>query len=135
MRSRTLHAISACATFLLIAMIYGLATGAQFELFRVALWSSAGIGSYIALSQLFGFDPHRTRLARYAADWAHYVDRWELRLGQATLSMLGCMVIAAKLLDEAHFVLAVVSGTLSAWTYFAWRLYAGGYTSDPRRTN
>lgn len=133
MRSRTIHAISACATFLLVSMIYGLATGAHLDLPRVALWSAAGIGAYIALSHLFGFDPHRTRLASYAADWVHYVDRWELRLGQATLSMLACMIVAAKLLDEAHFVLAVVSGTLSAWTYFAWRLYAGGYDSRSRR--
>lgn len=133
MRSRTIHAISACATFLVIAMAYGLATGAEFELMRVALWSGAGIGSYIALSQIFGFDPHRTRLASYAAGWMRYVDRWELRLGQATLSMLGCMILAAKLLDGSHFALAVVSGTLSAWTYFAWRLYAGGYDSQPDR--
>ncbi len=114
-------------------MLYALATGAHFDLLRVAFWSAAGIGSYIALSRVFGFDPHRTRLARCAADWVHYVDRWELRLGQATLSMLGCMIVAARLLDETHFVLAVVSGTLSAWTYFAWRLYAGGYDSQSSR--
>jgi hypothetical protein len=135
MRSRTIHALSACATFLLVAMVYALATGAELELMRVALWSGAGIGSYIALSHVFGFDPHRTRLASYAAGWAHYVDRWELRLGQATLSMLGCMIVAAKLIDETHFVLAVVSGTLSAWTYFAWRLYAGGYASRSDRAS
>ena len=133
MHSRTLHAISACATFLLIASIYGVLTGTKIELTRIALWSGAGIAAYIALSRVFGFDPHRTRVARYAASWVHYVDRWELRLGQATLSMLGCMIIAAGLLDETHFVLAVVSGTLSAWTYFAWRLYAGGYHSQADR--
>ncbi len=133
MRSRTLHAFAACATFLLVAMGYAIATDTHFELSRVALWSIAGIGSYIALSHVFGFDPHRTRLADYAAEWVHYVDRWELRLGQATLSMLGCMIVAAKTLDDAHFVLAVVSGTLSAWTYFAWRLYAGGYATRARR--
>lgn len=133
MRSRTQHALAACATFLFIALCYGIATGAEIELFRVALWSIAGIASYIALSHLFGFDPHRTRLARYAADWARYVERWELRLGQATLSMLGSMIVAAKILDDANFVLAVVSGTLSAWTYFAWRLYAGGYDTRARK--
>jgi hypothetical protein len=53
-----------------------------------------------------------------------------LRLGQATLSMLGCVVIAARLLDEANFVTAVVSGTLAAWTYFALRWYVGGYRSS-----
>lgn len=133
MRSRTIHAMSAYATFIGISTLYGLATGAELELTRLALWSGAGIGSYIGLSHLFGFDPHRTRLASYAAGWMQYIDRWELRLGQATLSMLGCMIIAAKVLDEAHFILAVVSGTLSAWTYFAWRLYAGGYHSSPDR--
>jgi hypothetical protein len=134
MRSRTSHAIAACATFLLIAAFYGIVTQTPVELLRVAFWSAAGIGSYIALSHAFGFDPHRTRLAEFAADWAHYIDRWELRLGQATLSMLGCMIVAAKLLDDANFVLAVVSGTLSAWTYFAWRLYAGGYDKRARNT-
>ncbi len=133
MRSRIVHALSAYATFLGISALYGFASGAQIELMRLALWSGVGIASYIALSQLFGFDPHRTRLAKYAARWVHYIDRWELRLGQATLSMLGCMIIAARMLDDAHFVLAVVSGTLAAWTYFAWRLYAGGYDSSSNR--
>ena len=43
--------------------------------------------------------------------------------------MLGCVALAAGLLDHTNFVTAVVSGTLSAWTYFALRLYAGGYGS------
>ncbi|SRR5690554_6652341 len=133
MHSRTRHAISAGATFLLVAAVYRVLAGTEIDLARVAVWSGAGITAYIALSHLFGFDPHRTRIAPYAASWVHYVDRWELRLGQATLSMLGCMIIGAKLLDEAHFVLAVVSGTLSAWTYFTWRLYAGGYRSQAER--
>lgn len=131
MRSRIVHAVSAYATFLCISGVYGLATGEEIDLLPLALWSGVGIASYIALSQLFGFDPHRTRLAHSKADWMHYIDRWELRLGQATLSLLGCMIVAAKMLDDAHFVLAVVSGTLSAWTYFAWRLYSGGYDSSP----
>lgn len=133
MHSRMFHAASACAAFILIAAVYGAFAKTPLDLLRVGAWSAAGIGSYIFLSYMFGFDPHRTRIAQFASEWVHYVDRWELRLGQATLSMLGCMVLGAKLLDESHFVLAVVSGTLSAWMYFAWRLYAGGYTSAPRR--
>lgn len=131
MRSRFLHAISAFAGFLVLAAAYGLLTATAVDLVRVAVWSAAGIGSYIALCHAFGFDPHRTRVAPMASDWVHYVDRWELRLGQATLSMLGLMVVAARLFDQTHFVLAVVSGTLSAWVYFACRLYLGGY--DNRR--
>lgn len=132
MRSRKFHAVFSCAAFILIAAVYAVLTATQIPLLRVALWSAVGIACYIALSYAFGFDPHRTRLTQFASEWVHYIDRWELRLGQATLSMLGCMVVSAKLLDGEHFVLAVVSGTLSAWTYFAWRLYAGGYTSNPR---
>lgn len=134
MRSRKFHAVSACAAFVLIAAAYGAITGTPLDLFRVACWSAAGVATYIALSYMFGFDPHRTRVAQFASEWVHYIDRWELRLGQATLSMLGCMIIGARLFDPSHFVLAVVSGTLSAWTYFAWRLYAGGYTESSRRT-
>lgn len=133
MRSRKFHAVSACAAFVLIAALYGALTHTPLDLVRVTLWGAAGIGSYIFLSYMFGFDPHRTRVAQFASEWVHYVDRWELRLGQATLSMLGCMVLGAKLFDPSHFVLAVVSGTLSAWTYFAWRLYAGGYTASSHR--
>src|SRR5687767_1574347 len=114
MQTRKLHAIASCALFMLVAAIYGSLTGRPIDPWRVALWSMVGIGSYVALSRLFGFDPHRTRLAEYAPALVHYVDRWELRLGQATLSMLGCLVVAARLLDPAHFVIAVVSGTLSA---------------------
>jgi hypothetical protein len=43
--------------------------------------------------------------------------------------MLGFIVLFAKLFQAQSFALAVVSGTLSAWTYFAFRLYAGGYQS------
>ena len=132
MRSRLLHATSAFAGFLALAAVYGLLTANPVDLMRVAIWSAAGIGAYIALSYAFGFDPHRTRVSPTASDWVHYVDRWELRLGQATLSMLGLMVITARLFDEVHFVLAVVSGTLSAWSYFACRLYLGGYGNRRR---
>ena len=127
MHTRKLHALMACALFLLAAIVYGSLTGKPMELWRVAFWSMVGIASYIALSRVFGFDPHRTRVARYASPLVQYVDRWELRLGQATLSMLGCVALASGLIDHTNFVTAVVSGTLSAWTYFALRLYVGGY--------
>jgi hypothetical protein len=127
MHTRKLHALMACALLLLAAMIYGSFTGKPIDIWRVAFWSMAGVASYIASSHLFGFDPQRTRLARYASPLMQYVDRWELRLGQATLSMLGCVALTAGLIDHLNFVTAVVSGTLSAWTYFALRLYAGGY--------
>jgi hypothetical protein len=127
MTTRKLHALLACGLFLLAAGVYGKLTGHALELWRVAFWSLIGVASYIALSGLFGFDPHRTRVARYASPLVQYVDRWELRLGQATLSMLGFVALMAGVLDQPNFVTAVVSGTLSAWTYFALRLYSGGY--------
>lgn len=127
MQSRKLHALIAFALFLVAATVFATLSGKPMDLWRVALWSMVGVGSYMTLSQLFGFDPHRTRIAAAAPAYMHYVDRWELRLGQATLSMLGGIVVAARLFDAEHFVSAVVSGTLSAWTYFAFRLYAGGY--------
>lgn len=132
MQSRKLHAILSCALFLFAATIYSSLSGHAVDLWRVALWSLVGIGSYVALSRLFGFDPHRTRIAEYAPALVQYVDRWELRLGQATLSMLGCVVLTAQLADPTNFVTAVVSGTLSAWTYFALRLYCGGYRKGRR---
>lgn len=127
MRSRLMHACAACATFCVVAAAYGLTTGVPVERFHVALWSAAGVVSYIALSYLFGFDPYRSRVASGTRLWVRYVDRWELRSGQATLAMLGLMVVCARLFDPSRFVAAVVSSTLSAWTYFTWRLYAGGY--------
>ncbi|HEY5756550.1 MAG TPA: hypothetical protein VIU34_12050 [Steroidobacter sp.] len=127
MQSRKLHALIAFALFLVGAVVYAALSGKPVDLWRVALWSMAGVGSYMVLSQLFGFDPHRTRIADCEPAYMHYVDRWELRLGQATLSMLGGIVVAARLFDAEHFVTAVVSGTLSAWTYFAFRWYVGGY--------
>lgn len=127
MSSRHYHAAAACIAFILVAAAYGLLTAAPVDLMRAAAWSAIGIATYIVFSRTFGFDPQRTRVAPCAAEWVHYVDRWELRLGQATLSMLGCTVLLAKLLDPNAFVLAVVSGTLSAWLYFLMRLFAGGY--------
>jgi hypothetical protein len=127
MHSRKLHALIAFALFVVGATVYEALSGKPIDLLRVALWSMAGVGSYMVLSHLFGFDPHRTRVSRSAPAYMHYVDRWELRLGQATLCMLGGIVVAARLFDAEHFVAAVVSGTLSAWTYFAFRLYVGGY--------
>lgn len=133
MHSRKLHAILSCALFLLGATVYSSLSEHALDLWRVALWSIVGIGSYVALSRVFGFDPHRTRVAQYAPALVQYVDRWELRLGQATLSMLGCVAVAARLVDPGYFVTAVVSGTLSAWTYFALRLYCGGYRETGNR--
>jgi hypothetical protein len=127
MNTRKWHALLACALYLFAAGMYGKLSGHPVELWRVAFWSMVGVTIYIALSGVFGFDPHRTRIARYASPLVQYVDRWELRLGQATLSMLGCVALAAGLLDQTNFVTAVVSGTLAAWTYFALRLYTGGY--------
>lgn len=127
MRSRKLHALGACAIFFVIANGYELFTQQSLDSWRILVWSLAGVSVYVALSKLFGFDPHRTKLARFASPLLHYVDRWELRLGQATLAMLGCVMVAARLVDPDHFVMAVVCGTLTAWTYFALRLYAGGY--------
>jgi len=127
MRSRKLQALGACFIFFTIAQVYGLAAQQPLDAWRVLFWSIVGVGVYIGLSKLFGFDPHRTKLAQFASPLLHYVDRWELRLGQATLAMLGCIVVAARLIDQEHFVMAVVCGTLSAWTYFALRLYTGGY--------
>src|SRR5688500_10891310 len=127
MQSRKIHGLIAFGLFLVAASVYAALSGKPVDLWRVALWSLAGVGSYLVLSHLFGFDPHRTRIAAAAPAYMHYVDRWELRLGQATLCMLGGIVLAARLVDSEHFVTAVVSGTLSAWTYFAFRLYACGY--------
>jgi len=93
----------------------------------VAVWSAAGIAGHLGLSQLFGFDPYRTRIAEFAPSHVRYIDRWELKLGQATLSLLGAAVVAAHWTDPHHFVTAVVSATLAAWTYFVLRLYVGGY--------
>jgi len=127
MHSRRIHALGACGIFFGIAQLYALMTQRPLDHWRVLLWSAAGVGVYVALCHVFGFDPHRTKLAAFASPLKHYIDRWELRLGQATLAMLGCVVIAARYIDPKNFVMAVVCGTLAAWTYFALRLYRGGY--------
>lgn len=132
MNSRIYHAAAACALYVLLAALYCVLTGIAIDLPRLVLWSALGIVCYIVLSFIFGFDPYRTRLSLVAAAWMHYVDRWELRLGQATLSMLGCTVLLASWFDRQNVVLAIASSTLAAWTYFAWRLYSGGYRSAPR---
>jgi amino acid permease len=127
MHSRKLQAILSCVIFLAIAKLYEVLANEAVSTPHVLLWSGVGVLCYIALSHIFGFDPHRTKLAQFASPLLHYVDRWELRLGQATLAMLGCVVLAARFIDNENFVTAVVSGTLAAWTYFALRLYTGGY--------
>jgi hypothetical protein len=129
MQSRKLHALGACAIFFGVAQLYGLTAGQALDSARVLFWSCVGVVVYIGLCSVFGFDPHRTKLAEFASPLTKYIDRWELRLGQATLAMLGCVVVAARVIDPQHFVTAVVCGTLSAWTYFALRLYRGGYAS------
>ncbi len=131
MHSRKRHALGACAIFFGIAELYDLLSEHTLDSGRVLLWSVVGVAVYISLCGLFGFDPHRTKLAKFASPWKHYVERWELRLGQATLAMLGCVVVAARFVDPQNFVTAVVCGTLSAWTYFVLRLYRGGYETAP----
>lgn len=127
MRSRVLHALVACAVFCAIAWIYALSADRPVDAVLIGFWSALGVGIYACLSGLFGFDPYRTKLAKFASPLLHYVDRWELRLGQATLATLGCIVVVARLVDAANFVTAVVCGMLAAWTYFALRWYLGGY--------
>ncbi|HEX2494069.1 MAG TPA: hypothetical protein VHK24_09860 [Steroidobacter sp.] len=130
MHSRKLHAFVACVFFPLLAQVYLLIAGQRLEFWRVALWSGVGVASYVLWSHAYGFDPHRTRIAACAPALVHYIDRWELRCGQATLSMLGSVILAAGLLDPSNFVTAVVSGTLASWTYFSLRLYSGGYRNS-----
>jgi hypothetical protein len=127
MYSRKLQAFFSCAIFLGIAKLYEVLADQAVSTGHVLMWSAVGVLCYITLSRIFGFDPHRTKLAKFAPPLLHYVDRWELRLGQATLAMLGCVVMAARFVDNDNFTTAVVSGTLAAWTYFALRLYTGGY--------
>jgi hypothetical protein len=127
MQSRKLHALGACVIFFGIAHVYGFMAGRTLESWRVLLWSLLGVAVYAGLCRVFGFDPHRTKLAEFASPLHHYIERWELRLGQATLAMLGLVVVAARFIDPQNFVTAVVCGTLSAWTYFVLRLYRGGY--------
>jgi hypothetical protein len=127
MDSRFVHGVTAGIVFTSLANLYGAASGTTLEMLRIAAWSAGGICAYIVLSFVFGFDPYRAQLDPSSPAWRYYIDRWELRLGQATLSLLGCAVLAAAVLDAEHLVVAVVSSTLAAWTYFAWRLCMGGY--------
>lgn len=127
MQSRTLHAAGACIICFAVAHLYGFMAERRLESWRVLLWSLLGIAVYVGLCRLFGFDPHRTKLAAFASPLHHYIERRELRLGQATLAMLGCVVVAARCIDPGNFVTAVVCGALSAWTYFVLGLYRGGY--------
>jgi hypothetical protein len=127
MQSRYLHALCAWTAYLGMAALYALFLSPSLDLRRVALWGVAGIAGHLGLSQLFGFDPYRTRIAAFAPSHVRYIDRWELKLGQATLSLLGGAVVAAHMIDADYFVTDVVSATLAAWTYFVLRLYVGGY--------
>lgn len=131
-RSRKLQALLACGMFIGMAKVYEMLAGSPLDDWRIAFWSALGVASYIALSSVFGFDPYRTKVARFAPPMVRYVDRWELRLGQATLAMLGCVVLSARFIDSSNFVTAVVCGTLAAWTYFVLRLYFGGYEVSAR---
>lgn len=131
-QSRKFQALLAWGAFFVIAQLYALIAGSPVDGRRVAFWSGLGVASYIALSHAFGFDPYRTKVARFAPPMVRYVDRWELRLGQATLAMLGLVVLTARFIDSSNFVTAVVSGTLAAWTYFVLRLYVGGYEASAR---
>ena len=127
MQSRYLHALYAWTAYVVMAALYASFLLPSLDLRRVGLWSLAGVAGHLGLSQLFGFDPYRTRIAAFAPSHVRYIDRWELKLGQATLSLLGCAVVAAHLIDADYFVTDVVSATLAAWTYFVLRLYVGGY--------
>jgi hypothetical protein len=124
----------ACGVFIAVAKLYEILAGSPVDDWRITFWSAVGVASYIALSSVFGFDPYRTKLAQFAPPLVRYVDRWELRLGQATLAMLGCVVLGARFIDRSNFVTAVVCGTLAAWTYFVLRLYFGGYEASARTT-
>lgn len=127
MRSRLQHAVFACVVFFLLTQLFAVLAAQDVHAVRVLLWSATGVAAYVLLSQLFGFDPHRTTLRAAAAPMWHYIDRWELRSGQATLAMLGVVATAAGLFDAEYFVTAVVSGTLAAHVYFIMRLCVGAY--------
>lgn len=129
MQSRLQHAVLACLMFFVAAQLFSAFADEVIDGARVLAWSAAGVGSYVALSQLFGFDPHRSSLRNTVAPMWHYIERWELRSGQATLAMLGLIVAAAQVLETEYFVTAVVSATLTAHLYFMLRLLAGAYAS------
>lgn len=128
MRSRAAHGIIACSLFLLIAQVFGWAAAQEIDEARIVVWASIGVGFYIVLSYCFGFDPYRAPKHDDLAPWLRHIDRWELRSGQATLSMLGCLAGTAHWIDATYFVTAVVSGTVAAYMYFTTRLCFGAYS-------
>ena len=132
MQSRLQHAVLACLMFFVAAQLFALFAQQPVEGLRVLLWSATGVAAYAVLSQVFGFDPQRTSLRTTAAPLWHYIERWELRSGQATLAMLGVVVAAAHVLDREHFITGVVSGTLTSHLYFMLRLFAGAYATGSR---
>jgi len=127
MRARLSQAIFSGLTFLGLAELYGTLTSQTVLASRVMIWGAIGIGVYIALARIVGWDPGRSKLATSAAPWLRYLEHYEMRSGNATLGMTLIVIVAAKLLDPNHFVTAVVSATLSAWVYFVVRLYNGGF--------
>ena len=62
MNTRKWHALVSCALFLFAAGLYSRFSAQPVDLWRVAFWSIIGVASYIVLSGLFGFDPHRYRM-------------------------------------------------------------------------
>jgi hypothetical protein len=132
MQSRYFHAFCACVAYVAMAALYAAFSTYRIDLLRAAIWGGAGILGHLCWSQLFGFDPYRTHISEYAPAHVRYLDRWELRLGQATLSLLGGIVAAAHWVDPDHFVTAVTSAIIAAWVYFVGRLYCGGYDLPAR---
>jgi hypothetical protein len=127
MRHRCAHALIACALFFGIAHLYGWVAQADIDQMRVLVWSTVGVTIYTALSFIFGFDPYRRTDADDLPPLLRYIDQWELRSGQSTLSLLGILMVAAWWIDAQYFVTAVVSGTLAAYMYFTTRLCLGAY--------
>lgn len=127
MRARLSQAIFSSTTFLALAELYGVLYAQPVNAARVLAWGAIGICVYIALARIVGWDPGRSKLASSASPWLRYLEHYEMRSGNATLGMTLIVIVAAKLLDPANFVSAVVSATLSAWVYFVVRLYNGGF--------
>jgi hypothetical protein len=127
MRARLSQAIFSSITFVALAKLYGVMYAQSIDVARVLVWGAVGISVYVVLARLVGWDPGRSRLESSASPWLRYLERYEMRSGNATLGMTLIVIVAAKLLDPTHFVSAVVSATLSAWVYFVVRLYNGGF--------
>jgi hypothetical protein len=127
MQARLSQAIFSAVAFLVLAKLYGMMYAQSVDAARILAWGAVGISVYIALARFVGWDPGRSKLSNAASPWLQYLERYEMRSGNATLGMTLIVIIAAKLLDPTHFVTAVVSATLSAWVYFAVRLYNGGF--------